>query len=329
MASLPVPVTELLTGVVALYLLVRGASEAIERTTALARRYDVPDALIALSVIAVGTSLPEIGAHVTGSLGILSGDLDYVTTSAAVLGGNMGSSTLQQLLLVGIFLIGYGRTEFSWPLIRESYLPMVGAFVLALVVTWNGTITRLEGIALLVVFVAYIADRYRRRSRGLEPEEPPSEHVLVDAGIAVVALAIVVLGAFVVLALIQSLVASLRLGGSTVGVVSIGVAAALPELSTVVEALRQRQPEVALGTLFGTNVVNLLVAMGGGAAISTYRVPGVVLAWDLPFKLTIGVGLLAYLRFVSEGVVGRREGGYLVILYLVYVGGRLVLYAGQ
>ena len=320
---------EVLAGVVALYLLVRGASETIERTIALARRYDVPDALIALSVIAVGTSLPEIATHVTGSIGILTGELDYVTTSAAVLGGNMGSSTIQQLLLVGVFLVGYSRTQLSRSFLWEGYLPMIGAFVLAIIVAWNGVITHLEGLTLLVLFVAYVADRYRRRPRELEPQEPPSKHVLIDAGVTVVALTMVVVGAFVVLALIQSLVANLRLGGSTIGVVSIGVAAALPELSTVVEALRRRQPEVALGTLFGTNVVNLLVALGAGAAISTYCVPGVVLFWDLPFKLAVGVGVFAYLRFVSEGVIARREGGYLVFLYLVYVGGRLVLYSGQ
>jgi cation:H+ antiporter len=81
-------------GAVALYTLVTAASRAIDRLVALAEHYDVSELLIGMTVLAVGTSLPELSAHLVASLGILSGALDYRTTSAVVIGGKTGSSTV-------------------------------------------------------------------------------------------------------------------------------------------------------------------------------------------------------------------------------------------
>ena len=79
-----------------------------------------------MTVLALGTSLPELSSHLVASLGILSGALDYQVTSAVVGGGNTGSSTVQQFLLVGVLLIGYGTVHISQAFIYESYLPMLG-----------------------------------------------------------------------------------------------------------------------------------------------------------------------------------------------------------
>jgi cation:H+ antiporter len=112
------------------------------------------------------------------------------------------------------------------------------------------------------------------------------------------------------------------------GVVTIGLASALPELSTVLESVRRKAPNVAVGTLVGSNVVNPLVAVGLGGVVSTYRVPPAVVWWDLPFKLVAGVAFLAWVTR-SGGRVRRRDGIALVVAYFVYVVGRLLLYPGQ
>jgi cation:H+ antiporter len=114
-----------------------------------------------------------------------------------------------------------------------------------------------------------------------------------------------------------------------VGVVTIGLSAALPELTTVFEALRRRTPNVAVGTLLGSNVVNPLLGVGLGAAISGYQVPGVVQWWDLPYKLAVAILLLAYMHYVSDDQLTREQGVWLVAAYFAYVAGRLLLFAGQ
>lgn len=325
----PLLVETLAVGLVALFALVKAAQLAVDRSVALAQHYDVPDVLIGVTVIAVGTSLPEIGSHVIASLGILSGTLDYTVASATVLGGNMGSSTAQQTLLFGLFLLGFGRIELSTSFLRGTYVPMVLALVLTLGLGWDGVFSRPDGAVLVVAFAVYLYVSVTRRQRSVNLEAAASTNVARDVVFVCGGLLVVLASAFLVLSVVQRLVDSLALGGSMIGVFTIGLAAALPELSTVTESIRRRAPNIALGTLVGSNVVNPLVGIGLGASISTYSVPASVVLWDLPFKLAVAVGLLGYVLYGPSRTLRRREGFYLVVAYFVFVSVRVLLFAEQ
>ncbi|WP_267641748.1 sodium:calcium antiporter [Haloarchaeobius amylolyticus] len=319
----------LLVGVLALAVLVKSAQGAVGALIRLAKHYDVPDVVVGVTIVAVGTSLPEIGSHVIASLGIVSGTLDFTVASATVLGGNMGSSVTQQLLLFGIFLVGYGRYHPRSTFLRSTFVPMVLASVLVLLVAVDGTISRLDGLLLLAAYAAHTYYAVTHRERGGVPPEPESKRVGRDAAIAVLGLVGVIVGAYVVLEAVELVVDRLRLGGSMVGLVTIGLAAALPELSTVFEGLRRRAPDIAIGTLVGSNIVNPLLAIGLGGAISTYQVPQAVVVWDLPVKVLAGVAVLGWLWTLGKGSLGRREGFYMIMAYFAFVSGRLLLFAGQ
>jgi cation:H+ antiporter len=321
--------TQVSIGAVALYTLVTAASRAIDRLLALAEYYDIDEVLVGMTVLALGTSLPELSSHLIASLGILSGVLDYEVTSAVVLGGNMGSSTVQQFLLVGVLLIAYGRIPLSRTFVRESYLPMLGALAVTLLLAWDGTISRLDGFALLALYLVYVVVRFRRRPQVPTLRERPSVNPRRDAAVSVGLLVLVVLSASLMLSVVESIVDALALGGSMVGVVTLGVAAALPELTTVMESVRRRSPNVALGTLVGSNIVNPLVGIGLGGAASTYFVPQAVVLWDLPFKLLVGAGVLGWAIYGRDGTLSRTDGAYLLGLYFVFVAGRLLLFPGQ
>lgn len=320
---------DLVTAAGALSVLVVAAGLVVDRSLAIARHYDLPDVFVAMSVIAVGTSLPEIAAHLMASIDILSGTLDPVVASATVLGGNMGSSTVQQTLLLGLFLIGYGRLEISRSFLDGVYVPMLVALALLLALAWDGRISRLDAAALVVVYFGYVVYSFDRRPRTVILPDGESRNVGRDGLVVVAGLGLVVGSAYVVLVVVQDLVTVLGLGGSMIGTVTLGIAAALPEFSTVVEAIRRRAPNLALGTLIGSNVVNSLLAVGLGGLISTYRVPIAVTRFDLPFKLLVAVGLLLYLTLVSDNHLRRHDGFYLVVLYFVFVAGRLLVYPSQ
>lgn len=321
--------TQVAIGAVALYTLVTAASRAIDRLLALAEYYDVDEVLVGMTILALGTSLPELAAHVIASLGILSGVLDYQVTSAVVIGGNTGSSAVQQFLLVGVLLVGYGSLRLTPSFVRQSYLPMLGAIAATLVVAWDGTIGRLDGLVLLGLYVVYVALRITRRERTPSLREPPSANPRWDAISATVLLVLVILSATLLLSVIELVVDSLALGGSMVGVVTLGVAAALPELTTVMDAIRRRSPNIALGTLIGSNIVNPLVGIGLGGALSTYHVPTAVVLWDLPIKLVGGAGLLGVALYWRDGSFTRTEAASMLGLYFVFVVGRLLLFPAQ
>ena len=323
----PLLVSQPALGAVALYTLVTGSGRAIDALLSLAYRYDVPEALIGVTLVAVGTSLPELGAHVTASVGILSGALDYRVTSAVVVGGNMGSSTTQQLLLFGILLLGFGRIDLSTRTLTDAFGPMILGLALTLVTAWDGTITRVDGLVLLVAFAVYLGYSYARR-QPTPVQGAASTNVTADVGTAVVMLLLVLASASILLTVVQDVVAGVVLGGSMVGVLTLGIAASFPELSTVLDGIRRRMPVVAVGTLVGSNIVNPLLGLGLGGAISTYHVPTAVVVWDLPFKIVAAVGLVLYVRY-RGGVLQRRVGVWLIGAYFVYVVGRMLLFPGQ
>jgi cation:H+ antiporter len=323
----PILLSQLTLGAVALYTLVTGAGRAIEALLGVARRYNVPEVLIGLVIVATGTSLPEISAHVTASVGIASGVLDYRTASAIVLGGNMGSSTTQQLLLFGILLLGFGQVDLSRRTLTDTFVPMIAGLVLTLALAWDGTISRPDGVLLLVGFGVYLAYGYRRRQH-LPSDGTPSVNVGRDSAVAVVMLGLVLASASILLAVIQDVVAGVLLGGSMVGVLTLGIASAFPELSTVLDGIRRKTPVVAVGTLIGSNVVNPLVGFGLGGVVSTYHVPAAVVVWDLPFKILAAVGFVLYVRY-NDGRLTRHAGMTLIGVYFVYIVGRMLLFPGQ
>lgn len=311
---------------VALYTLVSAAQIAVDAWLSLAKRFAVPDVLIGLTVLAFGTSLPELASHLVASFGILSGTLDYQVTSFVVLGGNVGSSTIQQTLLVGILLLGYGPLTLTDSFLRTTYLPMIGALAAFFAVAVDGTVTRLDGVVLLALYLAYAWYSVATRTRETPVHGHTDGSLRRDAVRAVGSLVLVLASASLLFWVVEAVVAGLALGGSMVGVVTIGLAAALPELSTVLEAIRRRTPNLALGVLVGSNVVNSLVGVGLGASISTYAVPPALVWWDLPYKLGVALALLAYVRLGPDRRLTRRVAGYLVVSYLVYVFGRLLLF---
>lgn len=329
MAVEPTLLSLVAVGAVALYTLITASQLAVEKCLGLARYYGVPDVLVGMTVLALGTSLPEISAHVIASLGIVAGQLDYEIASGLVLGGNMGSSTVQQTLLLGMLVVAYGRLGLRDSFIRDSYVPMLLAFGLVLAVGWDGTISRIDGVLLLLAFVAYVYWSITRRDRASVATERPSTNARRDAIAAAGGLVLVLLAASLLLAAAEVVVAGLQLGGSMVGVVTIGIAAALPELSTVLASARRREPNLALGTLIGSNVVNPLVGFGLGGLISTYYVPPAVVRFDLPFKLAVGLGLLAYVYSVSDRAIDRRAGTYLVVAYFAFISLRVLLFSAQ
>lgn len=327
----PRTATALLVGGLALYLLLVSARVTVQRLINVAQFYGTSEAVVGLTVVAVGTSLPEIGAHVTASVGILTGGLDYEVASATVLGGSIGSSVTQQTLLVGAFLLGAGRVTVSQAFVRSSYVPMVLATALTLTLAADGTISRVDGLLLFGSFLVYLYYTFDRREQVTLPEEMEVENVnpWTDVAVAIGGMAGVLASAYVTLSVIQLLVATLRLGGSLIGIATLGVGAALPELTTVSESIRRERPTLALGTLVGSNVVNPLVAVGLGGIISGYRVPQAVVYWDLPVMLAVGIAAYTYVTWVSDGVLRRRDASWFVTAYFGFVAGHLLLFPGQ
>ena len=317
---------------VSIAILVIASNIAVKKLTGLAGYFRLSTTFMGVTVVSIATSIPEIAAHYTASFGILSGALDFEVSSAVVLGANIGSDVVQQTLIMAIVVLMAGGLRFRRYFLWKSMIPMIATTIMCIILGVDGTYSRLDGGILFITFIAYMyylyideRKHYKEEDHGFTEEGETPEGVPQnakeawrDAFIALLALLLTVGSAMIALQATEIVVARTGIGGSLIGVVTLGVASALPELITAISGVKQGDSGISLGTLIGSNITNPLVAIGGGALISSYWVPSPLVLWDLPWETITGAVLWIVLWF-NKGKMGKWTAYYLIGLYFFYV----------
>jgi cation:H+ antiporter len=343
-------------GLTAIVMIVFGAEKVVEKMEGVAKYYGVSEVVIAMTIISIGTSLPELALHLVGSYNILMnpGNVElYQTTSAAVLGANIGSDVVQQTLVLGLVVMTAAMMKdsfgfkFSEKFLKRDYAPMMGTTLLTLILAWDGTLSRLDGLILFGSFVGYMYYQYTTRKEQLAEQgsATPSERPLYDTVTGILFMIIVVYAADIFLKVVELGIAATGLSGSMIAVATIGVISAFPEMITAIQGLRQGAEGISLGTLIGSNITNPLLAIGLGALISEYAVPRPLVLWDLPMETVTAGVLLVYLlnkkqigqvlgtvletfgmdsmaeraRNAENRVLTLAGAGLLVVMYFIYM----------
>ncbi len=307
-----------------LAVLMLSAKVSVKKVLDLLHHFDLSDTFGGLVVFSISTSFPEFFSHMAASIGILSGSLDRKVASATVLGANIGSDVIQQTLVVGIVILIMGGVVFEKDFLKTAYAPMIGTTLMCLVLGWDGNYSRWDGLILFGTFIAYLIFLYRRDKSHVHEqveskEKPEDVNLWMDTVVGLLCLFFMLLSAHFLLSSVQGIVEFTGLGGSIIGVVTLGVASASPELFTAIFGLKEGASGLSLGTLIGSNITNPLFAIGSGALLSTYWVPDPLIYWDLPMETITAALLLLYLLFKSEGKLGRKGALYLIGLYVAYL----------
>lgn len=326
-------------GVIALALLVLSADYAVKKLIGIAAYFHLSSTFMGVTVISVATSIPEITAHLTASVGILNKTLDYQVGSSIVLGANIGSDVIQQTFILGLVVLLTGSLCFRKYFLWKSMIPMIGTTVMCLVLGWDRVYSRLDGAILFGTFILYMYYLYvdERKYYREEDNHPQSEEVangvpknwkeaLRDMFFSIAALGVTILSATYVLQITEIVVDRTGVGGSLIGVLTLGVASAMPELITALAGIKNKETGISLGALIGSNITNPLVAIGGGALVSTYFVPQPLVYWDLPWETLTGA-ILWGIAWFSNGKLGKKSALYLMGIYFVYVIARAMFFA--
>ncbi len=327
--------SDIIIGLVAIAILILSADQAVKRLVGLAEYFDLSATFMGMTVLSLATSIPELSAHLTASVGILRGTLDYRISSSIVLGANIGSDVVQQTLIMALVVFAAGGLYFRRYFLTKSMLPMIATTLMCIILGLDGVYSRLDGAILVGSFIGYTYFLYRDERKYFKPEvaidesrEGPQSgrEALVYALIALGAMALTILSAQVVLEVTELIVHATGVGGSLIGVVTLGIASAMPELMTAISGIRNKEQGVSLGTLIGSNITNPLLAIGGGALVSTYWVPRPLVMWDLPWETITGAILWAILWF-RGGKLTKRWAFYLIFLYIFYITFRILFFA--
>ncbi len=328
-----------LIGILAIAVLVISANISVVKIIGIATYFKLSATFMGMTVFSLATSIPEITAHLTASVGILTGSLDYEISSAIVLGANIGSDVVQQTFIMGLVVLLTGTLYFRRYFLWKSMIPMIGTTIMCIILGWDGIYSRLDGAILFGTFIAYSYYLYMDERKHYREEDnlPESDEIIenipanmkevfIDAGVAVLALGVTIIAASYVLQITELVVVRTGVGGSLIGVLTLGIASAMPELITALVGIRHKENGVSLGTLIGSNITNPLVAIGGGALVSTYWVPRPLVLWDLPWETVTGAILWAMLWF-SKGRLKKIHAFYLMGIYFVYIFFRATYFA--
>ncbi len=297
-------------------LLLFGAEYLVRGAVSLARRLKVSPMVIGMTIVAYGTTAPELvvslQAAVDGQPGISVGNV-------------VGSNIANILLILGTSAVITPIVCDPRRLYRDAAV-MLGSALLFVALALSGTISRWQGVlmfAALLVFsgYAYLSERRRRRAEGgpaeiaEEFEEGPRSPWLALLAI-VGGIAAVVIGARLLVAGAVTLARLLGVGEEVIGLTVVAIGTSLPELATAVVAALRRHSEVALGNVIGANIYNLLAIMGLVSAVAPLRVPPQILRFDLWFMLAVTVALLASV-LLRRGIA-RAVGIGFIAVFVAY-----------
>lgn len=290
-------------------LLVRGA-------VALARRARVPPFVVALTVVALGTSLPELVVAVQAAL----------TGYPALVLGNVVGSNIANVLIVGGAAAALYPVDPGGGSVRRDSAVMVLATLLFIGLGVAGGLSRPDGGVLLLALVGTLALTAREAVEERKMMEAPIDWVLglpTRPGLIAVFLAAGLVGLPVGARLVVDgaveISREIGLSETVVGLTIIAFSTSLPELATAVVAARRRETEMVMGTIVGSNTLNLLAITGVAAVVapSGIPVPRGIVSLDLPVLLAAALVLSLFIWWRRP--LGRVTGVSLSLAYVTYM----------
>lgn len=297
-------------------LLIKGADFAVSGGSGIAAAFRISPVIIGLTVIAFGTSLPEMAVSVTGS----------ITGQNGIAVGNVIGSNIFNLLVVGGLSAMFCPMPVDIKLLkRDIPISMLGAlFIVAFsLFPFIGgadtfTVGRIGGLVMLLCFCGYMALLLKdaRQSRAAETAPAEQERSLIlNVIFTVGGLAAIVFGSDLVVDSATAIAYSFGLSETFVGLTIVSIGTSLPELVTSVVASKKGSNEIALGNIIGSNIFNLLLVLALAAVISPITVPTYLFTDGL--LLTV-ISLFAIMFCGRNKKLDRGEGVIFLLVFIVY-----------
>ncbi|MCU0259973.1 MAG: calcium/sodium antiporter, partial [Ilumatobacteraceae bacterium] len=302
-------------------LLVAGAEGLVRGAASIAARFGLSSIIIGLTVVAFGTSTPELAVSVGSAL---RDEADIA------IGNVVGSNIANVLLILGLSAVVGGALAVTQRIVRIDVPIMIGVSVLTLLVALDGEIARWEGAGLVAIFIAWLAWTVIGALRGdapeivaeydeaLHPEELKQRSLLLDAAFVVGGLVLLVAGSQLMVSGATDIAESLGVSDVVIGLTVVAVGTSLPELATSVLAAVRGERDIAVGNVVGSNIFNILSVLGLTALFSPSALPVAdgVLNVDIPVMIAVAIACLP--MFANGFELKRWEGTMFVAFYVVY-----------
>ncbi len=309
----------------AIALLITSADFFIEGAKGLARRAGIAEVVIGLTIVSIGTSLPEILVTSTAAYG---GADDPAMVDLAI--GNIFGSVLVQITLILGIVVMVRPLEIRPDWLRRDGMLMLGAVVLlSLLLFWNNNLTRWEGALLVILYLSYIRwllknqDKIRSDELEIVPDVKTQGRGWTSGAytvMVIIGLMFALYAATQLVNIASEIAIAMKVDPAIVGMTMSGLGTSLPELTVALMASKRSQG-VAVGTLIGSNITDPMLSIGIAAMVSplTISTSSVPLIMKVVIPATI-IGVVVCLLFMWTGFkFNRWEGGVLAGLYLLFL----------
>ena len=294
-------------------LLIKGADYFVEGSSSVAKRLRVPSIIIGLTIVAMGTSLPECAVSLTASM----------SGQNALAVSNVVGSNIFNLMVVCGFCAVFSSLPIEKDTLKKEFPFSIGCGVLLLVLGYIGMeVGRLDGVILLVLFVGYIIYMVRTalkaRAAGKDVEEEEYEIIPVWKSIVFIVGGIIAIkfgGDFVVDGAVV-IAKSFGLSENLIGLTIVACGTSLPELVTSVVAARKNEVDMALGNVIGSNVFNILFVLGIAASISPIAF---IMENVIDIIILTVMSVLVWGLGWTKQKIDRKEGILMLVIYAVYL----------
>ncbi len=302
-------------------MLIKGADFFVDGSSGIASRFGIPQLVVGLTVVAMGTSAPEAAVSISAAL----------KGNAGITIGNVAGSNILNILII------LGLTAF----LAKKIVPVASSTikyempfmtVITFILLWMGyagnEITRLEGAGLWVVFLLYLFYLLKMAKKGAEGNSGDDEGDSSGKGMdkkeksmamlllfTVVGLVLIVIGSSVTVDAATAIARIIGLSERFIGLTIVALGTSLPELFTSVSAARKGNADIAIGNIVGSNIFNILFVVGTSALITPVVFES---KFIVDFIVAVAAGVLLWIFSFNGKSLNRAEGGLLLLGYFGY-----------
>mgnify|MGYP004671467963 FL=1 len=288
-------------------MLIKGADWFVDGAAGIAGKFGIPQLVIGLTIVAMGTSAPEAAVSITAAL----------DNSAGITIGNvLGSNIINILIILGISsVIIFLPVQKSTIGYEIPFMIIISVVLLVMGITGN-TVSRLEGVILWVLFIIYLLYLYKLAQKGNEEDNPGEQKSLpVYILTAIFGAVVIVLGSKFT---VKGATEIARMAGITERVIGLTIVAfgtSLPELVTSIIASQKGNTDIAIGNIVGSNIFNILFVVGTSALITPVPFESKFI-FDAIFASFAGVVML--LAVLKNKKLTRIGGIVMLVCYAAY-----------
>lgn len=298
--------------------LVKGADIFVDGSSALAKKFSIPSLIIGLTIVAFGTSAPELAVSLSASL---------KEANDMAVGNVIGSNLFNLLVVLGISGLFYPLRVQKTTLVKDFPFVLLATVILIVLCVdqWlqpgsDNLISRSDGIillALLGIYMYSLIGGARASRKGLADDtEIPTMPLGKSVLFIIFGMTGIVLGGEFVVNSAKAIALQFGMSENLVGLTIVAIGTSLPELVTSVAAALKKETDIAIGNVIGSNIFNILLILGVSSAISPMAIHSDVFA-DLFFLLFVTV--LVFAIVLARKNIEKLSGAILTAIYIIYV----------